>query len=106
MRFVKRFADVAGAAFELEIVLYQHAIVEDGDAGRGSEAAVSMEYGSRPDDVVALPFAWFTAGIGQRDRLFVDAAGLSIDIGLVVIVVQYLQLISIVALTGAGEENT
>jgi len=106
MRFIKRFADVAGAAFELEVVLHQHAVVEDGDTGWGSEAAVSMEYGSRPDDIVALPFAWFAAGVGQRDRLFVDAAGLSIDIGLIVIVVQYLQLISIVALTGAGEENT
>ena len=106
MRFIKRFADVAGAAFELEVVLHQHAVVEDGDTGWGSEAAVSMEYGSRQDDIVALPFAWFAASIGQWDRLFVDTADLAIDVRFVIIVVQYLQLISIVALAGAGEEDT
>jgi len=105
MRFVKGLADVAGAAFEFEVILYQHAVVQDGDAGRRGKTAVGVEDGGRPNDVVALPFAWFAAGVGQGNRLFVDAASLSIDICLVVIVVQYLQFISIVALAGAGEED-
>lgn len=33
MCFINRPADVAGAAFEFEVVLYQHAVVQDGDAG-------------------------------------------------------------------------
>lgn len=104
MCFIKRFANIAGAAFELEVILYQDAVVEHGDAGGGSETAVSVEYRSCPDDIEALPFAWFAAGVSQWDRLFVDAANLAVDICLVIIVVQYLQLISIVALAGAGEE--
>jgi len=105
MRFINGFANIAGTSFQFKVILYQYAVVEDGDAGRRGKTAVGVEYGGRPDDIVALPFAWFAASIGQWDRLFVDTADLAIDVRFVIIVVQYLQLISIVALAGTGEEN-
>ena len=58
-----------------------------------------------PDDVVGLPFAGFAGGIGERDALLVDAAGLAVDVGLVVVGVEDLQFVAGVAGAGGGEED-
>src|SRR3569833_1169923 len=106
MGLVERFADIAGAAFQFKMVLYQYAVVDHRNISGCGQAAIRLEHRRRPDDIIRLPLTGLAAGIGQRYGLLVDAAHLSVDIGLVVIVVQYLQLITVITLAGAGEEDT
>jgi hypothetical protein len=102
---IERLADVEGLPFELEVVLHQHSVKEDGDIRRGFERSIGVEGGRGPDDVVGLPFAGLAVRIDQRRALFVDAAGLAVDIGFVVVGVEDLQLVSGVAGAGGGEKD-
>ena len=104
--FVERGADVARLAFEFEVILHQDAVEEDGDVGRGLQAAVGVEGGRGPGDIVGLPFAGLAVRVGERDGLLVDAAGLSVDVGLVVEVVEDLEFVSGVAGAGGGEKDS
>src|SRR5450432_1396170 len=104
--FVEGGADVAGLAFEFEVVLHQDSVEEDGDVGGALQGAVGVEGGGGPGDVVGLPFAGFAIWIGERDGLFVDAAGLAVDVGFVVVVVEDLEFVAGVAGAGGGEEDS
>src|SRR5687767_1383804 len=98
-------ADVGGFAGEVVIVLHQHVVVQNRHAGRRLHAAVIIECRGSPDDVVGLPFAGFAAGDGQRGRLLVDAGGLAVHVGGVLVGVHDLKLVSGIASAGGGEEQ-
>src|SRR5207302_708530 len=84
----------------------QDSVEEDGDVGGALQGAVGVEGGGGPGDVVGLPFAGLAVGVGQRDGLLVDAASLSVDVGLVVVVVEDLQFVAGVAGAGGGEKDS
>ena len=104
--FIEWGTDVAGLAFEFEVVLHQDSVEEDGDVSGALYAAVGVEGWGDPGYVVGLPFAGLAIWIGQGDGLFVDAAGLAVDVGFVVVVVEHLQLVASVAGAGGGEEDS
>ena len=103
--FVEGRADVASLAFELEVVLHEHSIEKDGDVGGRFQPAVGVEDGSGPGNVVGLPFAGLAIWVGERDGLFVDAAGLAVDVCFVVVVVEHLQFVAGIAGAGGGEKT-
>lgn len=70
-----READEFRRAEDQRVVLDQHAVVQHGDPSVRVQRAVVLELGRRVDDVVGVPFARFLAGVDQRGRLLVDAAG-------------------------------
>ena len=93
--------------FSIRITTYvngQHA-VEDRDSGGSFQPAARGERGRGPHHVVGLPLAGFAIRVHQRNALFVDAAGLAVDIGRVVVVIQNLQFIAAIAFAGRSEEN-
>src|SRR5665213_1994380 len=90
-------ANILGYAFEFKIILNQNAIEEYSDPCRGLQGAVVFKTGSGPDHFISLPFTGFTAGIGERNTLFVNAAGLAVHIGGVGVVIQHLQFIAHIA---------
>ena len=87
------------------MILYQHAVEQDGDIRRSLQRSIAVESRRCPHDVVGLPLAGLAIRIGQRDGLLVDAAGLAVHVGLVVVGIENLQLISVVARSGGGEEH-
>jgi hypothetical protein len=87
------------------VILDQNAVEEDGGVGGGFDGAVVVEGGRGPDHVVALPLAGFAGWVGEWDGLLVDAAGLAVDVGLVVVVVEDLKLVACVAGAGRCEED-
>src|SRR5258708_36220078 len=84
---------VVGGPRQFGIVLYQHAVLQDGDARSPQELAVGGEARPVPNDVVRLPLARTPAGIHQRRRLRIDSAGLAVGVGLVVERIEDLQLV-------------
>ena len=62
--------------------------------------------GGGPCDVVGLPFAGLAVGVGERDGLLVKTAGLAIDVGFVVVVIEHLQFVAGVAGAGGGEKDS
>ena len=87
------------------MILDEHAIEEDGGVGGCLDGAIFVEGWSGPDYVVALPLAGFAGGICEWDGLLVDAAGLAVDVGFVVVGVEDLKLVAGVAGAGGGEED-
>src|SRR6185312_12111745 len=103
--FVERLSDVSGLAFQLEVILHQHAIEEDRNIRWCFQRAVAVECGGHPGHVVGLPFARFAIRVRQRNGLLVDTAGLAVDVGLVVVRIENLQLIAVVAGSSGGEKH-
>ena len=103
--FVERLADVARLAFQFEVVLHQNSVEEYRHVGGRFYRAVLVEDWGGPGYVVDLPFAGLAVGVSERDRLFVDAPGLSVDVSLVVVVVEHLEFVSGVLRAGGGEED-
>ena len=83
-----READVFRRPQDGRVVLEDNAVLDDRHAGRNAVGPVFFKDGSRIDDVVHIPFAWFAHRVDQRRGLFVDAARLPVDIRLVVIAIQ------------------
>ena len=103
---VKRLTDVASLAFEFEVVLYQHSVEKYRRVGGRFQGAVLIEDGGSPGDVVGLPFARLAVGVGQWNGLLVDAAGLSVHISFVVVVVEHLQFVAGIAGAGRGKNDS
>ncbi len=92
--FVRGDRPVLGAAVERAVRLGEHAIVKDGDVGRGLDLAVLPARGLE-DDVVGLPFTRLAAGIDQRWPLAVERGGLAIGVGFVFVTVEHLDFIGL-----------
>ena len=70
------------------MILDEDAVEEDGDVGGGFYRAVGVEGWCGPGYVVGLPLSGLAIWVGERDGLFVDASGLTVYVGLVVVVVE------------------
>ena len=75
------------------VVLQDYTIVNHCDSRVGTVRTVSFECWSGVDDVLHVPLTRFTHSVGQGARLFVDRAGLTVGVSLVVVAIQYLYLL-------------
>src|SRR5437867_13455103 len=78
---------------QLNIVLNQHAVVQNSDSSRTNELTARNEDRSAEDDVVSLPLTRWATGIHQRWVLAVNRGSLSICVRFVVVGVQHLNFI-------------
>src|SRR5258708_28246052 len=99
MDFIIGFPDVPRLSLQLKTILYQHPIQKRRHFRRRSQRSVGIENGRRPYYIIAGPFAGLAAGVSQRDALLVYAAYLPVGIGLIVVVIQDLQLIPVIPFT-------
>src|SRR5690606_13396857 len=72
----------------------QDAIVDYGDVGWHDYAAIRAKPGCRVDDVVGLPFSGLLTRVRQGDVLLINGARLTVDVGLVLIVIQNLYFVA------------
>jgi len=66
VRFVRWTLAVLCWARELDVVLYEDAVVKYGDAGGAEEFAAGIEARAMENDVIPLPLAWRTCGVRER----------------------------------------
>ena len=71
----------------------QHAVVDCGDVGRRLEQPIGTKSWTSPKNVVAVPFARRSHDVDHRGRLFVDRARLAVEVGFVVIRIEYLNFV-------------
>src|SRR5689334_25070480 len=88
-----RALGVHGPAGDDGVVLGQHAIVEDGHPRRIASRAVGSKVRAMKYDVVGLPLTWWPARIHKWGCLSVHGCRLAVGVGVVVIRVQYLDLV-------------
>ena len=88
------FADEYGRATQRDVVVDQHAVVQDGHGCRLPQLPVGRKARRGEHDVVALPLARCPGRIDRRDVLLVDAARLTIRIGDAFVGVEHLHLVS------------
>src|SRR5450432_1847114 len=103
-----RFADILGQSHYFIIILHEHSIKKNRYASGRIQASIFLEAGCGPYQFIVLPFTWFAGRIGQGDSLFINTSDLTINIGRVVIIIQYLQFISYIRTTirNTGKENS
>ena len=94
---VERPSNVQRLALQLEVILHQDAVKQDCDVCGSFQRAVCVECWRSPHHIVALPLTGLSTRVHQRNTLLVDAAGLPVDVSLVVIRIEDLQLISGIA---------
>ena len=70
---------MTGFAVDFLIVLYQNAVVEEGDPGR-REQLVTIKFSGLKDDIKLLPFTGRTRDVYQGRRLTVDGSALAIGV--------------------------
>src|SRR5687768_5368487 len=106
MLFIAWASSVSSLTFQFKIILYQYSILNGSDPGGTFQCAIVVESRGCPDEIIALPFSRFCAGIGQGNGLFINAACLPVDICFVVVAIEYLYLITIIAPAGRSKEYT
>ena len=77
------------------MVLYEYAVQNNSDIGMIQEGTVFLEYGSGVDDVIDIPFAGFPHRVGHWRRLLVYSTDISVDVSLVLVIVQNLHLVPV-----------
>src|SRR5882724_6855204 len=82
MRTVRRAFEPASGAGQLDIVLDQHAVVQNGDARGREEFAGVVKSRSGVNDVIDLPLAGGKGGVHEWRILSIDGGGLAVHIGL------------------------
>src|SRR6266550_4654113 len=92
-RFVQRAFAVRGGAGELDVVLYQHAVVKNGRACGTRQLSCRVKTRTVKNNVVGLPFARRTRGVHQRRILAINRRGLAIGIRLALIGIEDLSLV-------------
>src|SRR5271163_3565891 len=103
---VERLADVQRLALQLEVILHQDAVEKHRGIGRSLQRAVAIERRRRPHHVVCLPLSRLAGRIGQWYRLLVEAARHAVHVRLVLVRIEYLQLISVVARPSGSKKHT
>src|SRR5207247_1007640 len=78
---------------ERNIVLDQHAVVQDRQARRRFHFALLVETWPRENDVVSLPLTRRTRGVDQRRVLAVSRAGLAVGVSDVLIRIEHLHFV-------------
>lgn len=74
------------------MILDNNTIVHDGYIC-GRYELVTIESRCCKYDVIGLPFAWWSRGINEGWRLFVDRPSLTISVGLILIIIKDLDLV-------------
>ena len=90
-----RETDIFRSAQDSRVVLQYDAILDNRNTRRNTISTVFLEDRSGIDNIVNIPFTRLAHGICQRRRLFVDASGLSVHVGFVVIAIQNLDFIHV-----------
>src|SRR3954451_5830833 len=103
---IERLPYVPGLSFQLEVVLYYHAVESRGHVGRGLDRSVRIKDWSGPHHVIHLPFARLAIGVGQRRTLLVDAGRLPIHVRLIVVGVEDLHFVACITRAGGGQEQS
>src|SRR5262245_3682020 len=85
---------VGGRSEDFRVILNQDAVLQDSERAFFLHSAVVTEDRRVVDDVVGLPFAGFATGVDQRRVLFINRAGLSVGIGLVVVRIEHLKFVT------------
>ena len=83
VRFVVRRLVVRRDAHHLDVILREHAVVEDGEIRALEQLAVAVEHRGVEHDVVGLPLARLAARVHERRVLLVDRRRLAVEVGLV-----------------------
>ena len=81
-----------GFAFDLEVVLNQNAVLENGYV-TGLDQFFAVKNRTHENDVVRLPFARLAASVDSRRILLVNSAALTVIVGLVDVAVQNLDFV-------------
>ena len=90
-----RETDIFRCTQDSRVILQYDAILDNRNTRRNTISTVFLEDRSGIDNIVNIPFTRLAHGICQRRRLFVDAAGLSVHVCLVVIAIQHLDFIHV-----------
>ena len=88
-----RQADILGSALDLKVVLYQHAIEQDGDIGLVEIGPVCLKDRRRVDDIVDIPLTGLAHGVDERTPLLVHGSYHAIAVRHIFVVIKYLKLI-------------
>src|SRR5689334_16213700 len=81
MFYIAWFANKNGLPCQNHIILYQHPVFKSSYLGRCFYRAIFIKSWGSPNGIIALPFGWGLAGVYHRYKLFVYAAGLTVNIG-------------------------
>src|SRR5262249_30248284 len=84
----------SGGTLDLDVVLDQDAVLEDGDARLPRSRARGVEAGGAEDDVERLPLEGRLAGVHQRRRLAIDGAAVALAGELPAVGVEHLDLVA------------
>src|SRR6266566_6785063 len=87
-------AGMGGMAFDLDVVLHEDAVLQDGNGRRLLHTAIGVKSGRVIDDVIRLPLAGLARYIYEGSVLLVDGACLAMEIGFVVPGIQDLKLVT------------
>ena len=74
-------------------VIFDNAVVNDGNPCLFIDGTVGLESRRCPDDIVAMPVARFLYGIHQRDMLLINTGRLPVHIGFIVKHIEHLNFI-------------
>jgi len=69
------------------MVLQNHAILDNRYGWMRAIRTIFLESGGGINDIVHVPFARFTHGVGQRNGLFVDTTRLAVHVSRVIVAV-------------------
>ena len=85
VRYVECRAVVVGESVDLDVVLDQDAVVQHRDPRAIRDLPLLVELRRVENDVVGLPFSWLARCVHERCVLLVNRAGLTVEIGPVVV---------------------
>ncbi len=86
-------SDVNGGPLELDVILNEHAIMNDRHVTWCHDGPILGKAGSAEENVVALPLTWFAARVDEWDVLLVNARSLAVRISGIVVRIQDLNLV-------------
>ena len=69
------------------MVLQNHAVLDNRYGWMRAIRTIFLESGGGINDIVHVPFARFTHGVGQRNGLFVDTTRLAVHVSRVIVAV-------------------
>ena len=75
---------IGRGADEFHVVLDQHTVQEDREAGSRGEGSVGLEARAMVHDVIGLPLAGSPRGVDERWKLTVQGTRLAVGVGDVV----------------------
>src|SRR5688572_17457767 len=91
--FIRLWSNVDGSPPELDVIMNEHAVMNDCHVPRRGHGPVLGKPWSAEEDVVALPLARLTARVHNGDMLLVNGRSLAVRVSAIVVRVQDLHLV-------------